>query len=50
MLSIIGVIVWLMVPAKPTSKWAARRRGEDPDKYDLQRLVAPRSQGICRAR
>jgi hypothetical protein len=32
LLSFIGVIVWLIVPAKPTSKWAARRRGEDPDK------------------
>jgi hypothetical protein len=32
MLSIIGVIVWLIVPAKRDSKWAARRRGEDPDK------------------
>jgi hypothetical protein len=31
-LSLIGVIVWLFVPAKPTSKWAAKRRGEDPDK------------------
>lgn len=31
-LSLIGVIVWLVVPAKPDSKWAARRRGEDPDK------------------
>jgi hypothetical protein len=32
LLSFIGVIVWLIVPAKPTSKWAAKRRGEDPDK------------------
>ena len=32
LLSVIGVIVWLIVPAKPTSKWAAKRRGEDPDK------------------
>ncbi|MDX6658816.1 MAG: hypothetical protein QOH62_3609 [Solirubrobacteraceae bacterium] len=32
LLSFIGVIVWLLVPAKPTSKWAAKRRGEDPDK------------------
>jgi hypothetical protein len=32
LLSIFGVIVWLFVPAKPDSKWAARRRGEDPDK------------------
>jgi hypothetical protein len=32
LLSVFGVIVWLIVPARPTSKWAARRRGEDPDK------------------
>jgi hypothetical protein len=32
LLSIIGVIVWLFWPAKADSKWAARRRGEDPDK------------------
>jgi hypothetical protein len=32
LLTFIGVIVWLLVPAKPTSKWAAKRRGEDPDK------------------
>jgi hypothetical protein len=32
LLSVIGVIVWLIVPAKPNSKWAAKRRGEDPDK------------------
>jgi hypothetical protein len=32
LLSVIGVIVWLIVPARPDSKWAARRRGEDPDK------------------
>jgi hypothetical protein len=32
LLSVVGVIVWLIVPAKPTSKWAAKRRGEDPDK------------------
>jgi hypothetical protein len=32
LLTVIGVIVWLIVPAKPDSKWAARRRGEDPDK------------------
>ena len=32
LLSIIGVIVWLIVPARSDSKWAARRRGEDPDK------------------
>ena len=32
LLSIIGVIVWLIWPAKSDSKWAARRRGEDPDK------------------
>jgi hypothetical protein len=32
LLSVIGVIVWLIVPAKPTSKWAAKRRGEDPHK------------------
>jgi hypothetical protein len=32
LLSIIGVIVWLIWPAKKDSKWAARRRGEDPDK------------------
>jgi hypothetical protein len=32
LLSFIGVIVWLIVPAKSDSKWAARRRGEDPDK------------------
>ena len=32
LLSAIGVIVWLIWPAKKDSKWAARRRGEDPDK------------------
>ena len=32
LLSIVGVIVWLIVPARTDSKWAARRRGEDPDK------------------
>ena len=32
LLSVIGVIVWLIWPAKKDSKWAARRRGEDPDK------------------
>lgn len=32
LLSIIGVVVWLIVPAKRDSKWAAKRRGEDPDK------------------
>ena len=32
LLSVIGVIVWLFWPAKKDSKWAARRRGEDPDK------------------
>jgi hypothetical protein len=32
LLSAIGFIVWLIVPAKSDSKWAARRRGEDPDK------------------
>ena len=32
LLSFIGVIVWLFWPAKKDSKWAARRRGEDPDK------------------
>ena len=32
LLSFIGVIVWLIWPAKKDSKWAARRRGEDPDK------------------
>ena len=32
LLSFIGVIVWLLWPAKKDSKWAARRRGEDPDK------------------
>jgi hypothetical protein len=32
LLSAIGVIVWLIIPAKSDSKWAARRRGEDPDK------------------
>jgi hypothetical protein len=32
LLSVIGLIAWLFVPAKPNSKWAARRRGEDPDK------------------
>jgi hypothetical protein len=32
LLSIFGVIVWLFIRAKPDSKWAARRRGEDPDK------------------
>ena len=32
LLSFIGVIVWLLIPAKSDSKWAARRRGEDPDK------------------
>jgi hypothetical protein len=32
LLSFIGVIVWLIIPARPTSKWAAKRRGEDPDK------------------
>jgi hypothetical protein len=30
--SFIGVIIWLLWPAKSDSKWAARRRGEDPDK------------------
>jgi hypothetical protein len=32
LLSFVGVIVWLLIPAKSDSKWAARRRGEDPDK------------------
>jgi hypothetical protein len=32
LLSLFGVIVWLIVPAKASSKWAAKRRGEDPDK------------------
>ena len=32
LMSIFGVIVWLIVPARTDSKWAARRRGEDPDK------------------
>jgi hypothetical protein len=32
LLSFIGAIVWLLVPARPNSKWSARRRGEDPDK------------------
>jgi hypothetical protein len=32
LLSFIGLIVWLLIPAKSDSKWAARRRGEDPDK------------------
>ena len=32
LLSAIALIVWLVVPAKRDSKWAARRRGEDPDK------------------
>jgi hypothetical protein len=31
-LTFIGVIVWLIIPAKSNSKWAAKRRGEDPDK------------------
>ena len=30
--SFVGVIIWLLWPAKRDSKWAARRRGEDPDK------------------
>jgi hypothetical protein len=32
LLSLVGVIVWLIVPARQNSKWAAKRRGEDPDK------------------
>jgi hypothetical protein len=31
-LTFVGVIVWLIIPAKSDSKWAAKRRGEDPDK------------------
>ncbi len=32
LLTFLGVVIWLLIPAKPDSKWAARRRGEDPDK------------------
>ena len=32
LLTVVGVIVWLIVPAKRESRWAARRAGRDPDK------------------
>jgi hypothetical protein len=30
LLSVVGPIIWLFIPAKSNSRWAARRRGEDP--------------------
>jgi hypothetical protein len=30
LLSVLGPIIWLFIPAKPNSRWAARRAGKDP--------------------
>ena len=35
LLTFVGVIVWIFVPAKPESRWAARRAGRDPDKVPV---------------
>ena len=35
LLTVVGVLVWLVVPAKPESRWAARRAGRDPDKVPV---------------
>jgi hypothetical protein len=32
LLSFIGVVVWLLVPARPLSDWAQRRRRDDRSK------------------
>jgi hypothetical protein len=35
LLSAVGVIVWLLVPARPNSVWAQRRRRDDASKSAL---------------
>ena len=30
LLSVLGPIIWLFIPAKANSRWAARRAGRDP--------------------
>ena len=32
LLSVIGVLIWLLVPARPTSAWAQRRKRDDGSK------------------
>ena len=29
LLTVVGVVIWLVVPAKPTSDWGRRKRGRD---------------------
>jgi hypothetical protein len=30
LLSVVGPLIWLFIPARPNSRWAARRAGRDP--------------------
>ena len=30
LLSVVGPLIWLLIPARPNSRWAARRAGRDP--------------------
>jgi hypothetical protein len=31
LLTALGPVIWLLIPAKPNSRWAARRAGRNPD-------------------
>jgi hypothetical protein len=31
LLSVVGPIIWLFIPARQNSRWAARRAGRDPN-------------------